>query len=96
MGSSGVDDSWRCMFEEYYADLIETPIFMVQSLYDSSEVGDTLDLSCNLDKLCGDTEEADADEPNPKAKQSLATSTALTSSTELSSYNKCCAYWQVA
>jgi hypothetical protein len=39
-------EQWKCMFPEYYADLITTRTFLIQSLYDSSELWDTLKLDC--------------------------------------------------
>ena len=39
-------EQWKCMFPQYYADLINTPTFLIQSLYDSSELWDTLKLNC--------------------------------------------------
>lgn len=39
-------EAWRCMFPEYFADLISTRTLIVQSLYDSSEIQYTLRLGC--------------------------------------------------
>lgn len=39
-------DPWKCLFPEYFADLIKIRMFVINSLYDSSEVTDTLGLDC--------------------------------------------------
>lgn len=39
-------ERWRCLFPQYYADLITTPTMLLQSLYDSSELWYTLRLDC--------------------------------------------------
>mmetsp|Transcript_65854 Transcript_65854/g.157387 ORF Transcript_65854/g.157387 Transcript_65854/m.157387 type:complete len:546 (-) Transcript_65854:54-1691(-) len=46
-------DPCKCIYPEYYADLIETPTFVVQSLYDTSEMWYTLVLKCCPPDLCG-------------------------------------------
>jgi len=42
------EEKWKCMFPEYYADIITTPTFLLNSLYDSSEIWSTLGLNCCL------------------------------------------------
>lgn len=39
-------NQYKCLFPQYYTDLLKTPIFLIQSLYDSSELWYTLNLSC--------------------------------------------------
>jgi len=43
-------DVWRCLYPQYYAELIDIPTFNVMSLYDSSELGYTLLLGCEPEK----------------------------------------------
>ena len=31
-------EQWHCLFPEYYADTIDTKFFIINSLYDSSEL----------------------------------------------------------
>mmetsp|Transcript_2525 Transcript_2525/g.6370 ORF Transcript_2525/g.6370 Transcript_2525/m.6370 type:complete len:422 (+) Transcript_2525:137-1402(+) len=45
-------DPCRCIYPEYYADLVETRTFLVQSLYDTSELWYTLRLPCCPPGLC--------------------------------------------
>lgn len=40
------EEKWRCMFPQYYADLISTRTLSIMSLYDSSELFATLRLDC--------------------------------------------------
>lgn len=40
------EQPWKCIFPENYADLIATRTFLIQTLYDSSEISYTLRLSC--------------------------------------------------
>lgn len=40
-------EQWRCLFPEYYADLITTRTFGINSLYDTSEISCTLRLDCS-------------------------------------------------
>lgn len=40
-------EKWRCMFPQYYADLIATRTLSMMSLYDSSELSCTLRLNCS-------------------------------------------------
>ncbi|CAJ1402342.1 unnamed protein product [Effrenium voratum] len=42
-------EPWRCLFPQYYADLISTRTFLANSLYDSSELQYTLRLDCSPD-----------------------------------------------
>lgn len=39
-------EPWRCLFPEYFADLMETRLFILNSLYDSSEITYSLGLDC--------------------------------------------------
>eukprot|EP00415_Alexandrium_ostenfeldii_P003997 UN3997 len=39
-------ERWKCLFPEYYADLIEARMFLINTLYDSSEITWTLRLDC--------------------------------------------------
>ncbi|CAE6961959.1 PAE5 [Symbiodinium natans] len=39
-------EPWRCLFPEYFVDLIQTRLFIVNSLYDSSEITYSLGLDC--------------------------------------------------
>lgn len=41
-------ERWKCMFPEYFADLITTPTLVLHSLYDESEITATLGLNCCL------------------------------------------------
>eukprot|EP00392_Amoebophrya_sp_AT5.2_P016326 g16586.t1 len=47
-----VDPRDACLYEENYGDLIETPLLVLQSKYDASEISATLDIHCDLDKIC--------------------------------------------
>lgn len=63
---------FRCLYPEYFADLITTPIFIVNSLYDSSEIGATLGLNCNVDATCTEHDQGEgksADDVIVKRKQ---------------------------
>mmetsp|Transcript_84949 Transcript_84949/g.177534 ORF Transcript_84949/g.177534 Transcript_84949/m.177534 type:complete len:523 (-) Transcript_84949:80-1648(-) len=46
-------EPWKCLYPEYFADLIETPVFALNSLYDSSETRYTLRLNCCPSSNCG-------------------------------------------
>ncbi|CAD7963083.1 unnamed protein product [Amoebophrya sp. A25] len=48
------DDPDKCLYEDSYAELIETPLLVMQSKYDLSEIGSTLGIECNLDDWCGE------------------------------------------
>mmetsp|Transcript_87301 Transcript_87301/g.211784 ORF Transcript_87301/g.211784 Transcript_87301/m.211784 type:complete len:459 (-) Transcript_87301:22-1398(-) len=39
-------ESWKCLFPENYADLLQTRMFVINTLYDSSEISYTLRLKC--------------------------------------------------
>merc|ERR1712060_896279 len=39
-------EPWKCLFPEYYADLLKSRMLPLNSFYDSSEIGYTLRLSC--------------------------------------------------
>eukprot|EP00927_Polykrikos_kofoidii_P038249 TRINITY_DN32572_c0_g1_i1.p1 TRINITY_DN32572_c0_g1~~TRINITY_DN32572_c0_g1_i1.p1 ORF type:complete len:423 (-),score=61.80 TRINITY_DN32572_c0_g1_i1:36-1304(-) len=39
-------ETWKCLFPEYYVDLISSRLFVIHSLYDQSEVEYTLRLNC--------------------------------------------------
>jgi len=45
-------DPCQCIYPEYYSDLVETRTFLVQSLYDTSELWYTLRLPCCPPGLC--------------------------------------------
>jgi len=45
-------EQWKCLFPEYYADLISTPVFAINTLYDSSELSYTLRLGCYPYSTC--------------------------------------------
>jgi hypothetical protein len=45
-----------CLYPEHFADLIDTPLFVAHSLFDESEIYATLDINCNVEWLCGDSE----------------------------------------
>jgi len=47
----GAEDQWKCMFPQFYAELITIPTFNVMSLYDSSELAATLNLGCEPEDL---------------------------------------------
>lgn len=37
---------WKCLYPQYFADLIQTPLMVLNSFYDSSELSATLRLHC--------------------------------------------------
>lgn len=49
-------EQWRCLFPEYYADLLKTRFFVINSLYDSSEIEYTLRVQCRFGPYNADRE----------------------------------------
>lgn len=43
---------WKCLYQQNYAELIDTKLIILQSLFDASEIGSTLDVYCNIDEEC--------------------------------------------
>lgn len=50
-------ESWRCLFPQYYSDLYTEDFFILQSLYDTSEIYATLQIDCKPSE--GDCSESD-------------------------------------
>ena len=41
-------DHWKCLFPQYFFDLIETPVFVLQSAYDIWQIVNNLDVVCTI------------------------------------------------
>ncbi len=50
---AATNDTWRCFFAEANLPFITTPLFATQDLVDSWQMGNILDLPCNLDAASG-------------------------------------------
>lgn len=46
-------EQWKCLFPEYYGDLIASRMFILNSYYDSSELTYTLRINCNPSQCSG-------------------------------------------
>ncbi|CAD7963891.1 unnamed protein product [Amoebophrya sp. A120] len=49
----------KCLYEENYGEMLQTQFLILQSKYDYSEITATLDIHCDLNKLCEDKEEGE-------------------------------------
>jgi len=45
-------DWYKCLYEQNYAELIDSKVIILQSLFDYSEVTATLDVYCDIDQEC--------------------------------------------
>mmetsp|Transcript_58567 Transcript_58567/g.66786 ORF Transcript_58567/g.66786 Transcript_58567/m.66786 type:complete len:405 (+) Transcript_58567:57-1271(+) len=51
---SSPDDAWKCIFPQYFVHEMETPVFPVQSQYDSWQLGNILRIGCTPENCKGD------------------------------------------
>ena len=42
------DEHWKCLFPQYFFDVIETPVFVLQSAYDLWQIMNSLGVICNI------------------------------------------------